>query len=274
MISHIGTQVTRVPYPEHTHVCYEISYIREGVGYMLVGNEKIPFKPGSIFVIPPKSKHMLYSDHGHTATSMLSRAEALTPIRSVMHFEDNEYHDGLAIVDIMCRNNLSHSEYLQKLGEALNIFILKNLDITKSTEQHLEVVDKILEEINARFSEYDLNVNKMLADTGYAPDYMRQIFKSITGTTPTKHLINVRIEHAKNLLSYNKQNYKVTEAAINSGFIDFAHFSKMFKKKCGCTPSAYQSKYSLKEGYDEKIKAKGQISVWPEPSGQAENKKD
>ena len=273
MISHIGTQITRVPYPEHTHPCYEISYIRDGEGYMLVGNEKIPFKSGSIFVIPPKSKHMLYSEHGHTATSMLSRAEALTPIRSIMHFEDNEYRDGLAIVDIMCRNNLSHSEYLQKLGDALNVFILKNLDISKSLEQHLEVVDKILEEINTRFSEFDLDVNQILVNTGYAPDYMRQIFKSITGTTPTKHLINVRIEHAKNLLSYNKRDYKITEAATKSGFVDFAHFSKMFKKKCGCTPSAYQSKYGLKEGYDEKIQARGQVSVWPEPPANEKAKK-
>ena len=253
MISHIGTQRTTIPYPEHTHACHEITYVREGEGIMYVYDQEIPFTAGTIFVIPPKTVHKLWSANGHVATSMLSRFESLAPVRRLSSFQDNEYREGLAIIDIMCRNNLSHNEYLQKLGESLCIFILRNLDIKKSDKQHTSAVDSIIDEINLRLSEFDLDVNEILDRSGYAHNYIRQIFKETTGYSPTKYLNNARISHAKTMLTFYKKDHKISDIATKSGFLDFAYFSKAFKKNTGLSPSAYQQKYARDEEYDNKV---------------------
>ena len=90
MISHIGTSHTDIPYPSHQHQCYEISYIHSGEGYVITDTKKLPFSPGTIIIVPPKLNHMVTSENGHTATSMLSRNELLTPIRGITCVEDND----------------------------------------------------------------------------------------------------------------------------------------------------------------------------------------
>lgn len=253
MISHIGTNITVTPYPEHTHACHEITYVRKGEGIMYACGQEIPFTAGTIFVIPPKTIHRLWSANGHVATSMLSHFESLAPVRRVVSFQDNEHKDGLAIIDIMCRNNLSHDEFLQKLGASLCIFILRNLNIDKSVEEHICAVDNIIDEINMRLSEFDLDVNDILNRSGYAHNYIRQIFKQTTGYSPTKYLNKVRISQAMSMLAFYKKDHKISDIATRSGFLDLAYFSKAFKKATGLSPREYQQKYARDDEYDKKM---------------------
>ncbi|MBE6532563.1 MAG: hypothetical protein E7676_03525 [Ruminococcaceae bacterium] len=91
MISHIGTKATLAPqdlYPDHTHHCFEITYIHEGCGFMHTANGDMPFEKNSFYIIPPNAIHSLVSANGHIATSMLTRNERLSSIRDVMWARD------------------------------------------------------------------------------------------------------------------------------------------------------------------------------------------
>lgn len=66
--------------------------------------------------------------------------------------------------------------------------------------------------------------------------YYRQFFQS----TPHADLLQTRLEKAKNLLT--NEAVPVSQAARQCGFADTAHFSRYFKKECGCSPSEYANR--------------------------------
>ena len=76
-----------------------------------------------------------------------------------------------------------------------------------------------------------------IADNMYLSSvYISKIFKSETGDTPIRHLINIRLEKAKELLE-NGWEGSIQEVAMQVGYDDVFHFGKMFKKRFGVSPS-------------------------------------
>lgn len=67
--------------------------------------------------------------------------------------------------------------------------------------------------------------------------------KAETGKTAIEHIHLYLIDEAKNLLLDPKMT--VTETAYKLGFDYPQYFSRLFKKKVGMSPSAYQEQYAL-----------------------------
>ncbi len=63
-------------------------------------------------------------------------------------------------------------------------------------------------------------------------------FKSRYNTSPAKYIEKQRIEKAKLLLG--KTHYSITDVCYEIGFESLSHFSKVFKKNCGFSPSDYR----------------------------------
>jgi two-component system response regulator YesN len=70
------------------------------------------------------------------------------------------------------------------------------------------------------------------------PIYLGQLFHNKTGMYFNDYVHRVRIEHAKHLLvSSEMRIYEISEAV---GYQDQEHFSGIFKKQEGCTPSQFR----------------------------------
>ena len=242
MISHIGTSHTDTPYPTHQHHCYEITYIHEGEGYMETDKERIPFTPGMIFIVPPKLDHMLFSEKGHTATSMLSRSELLTPIQSVKCASDNESREAETLTRVMSARGRSINEYLQCLGKAFILLALDLIGIDEVDQMHSETVEQIIAKINKNFSDPEFKVKSALRESPYAEDYIREIFREQTGMTPNAMLTKTRLQHAENIILYSTVDRQISSIAHDSGFDDLAYFSKVFKKRYGMSPAEFKKK--------------------------------
>lgn len=76
------------------------------------------------------------------------------------------------------------------------------------------------------------------------PNYVSQLFKKKTGIPISVYVEDQRILRAKALLA--DERIQVTEVALLAGYPDPAHFSKVFKRKTGYTPSRYQQLYQVK----------------------------
>ena len=64
-------------------------------------------------------------------------------------------------------------------------------------------------------------------------------FKAATGETPLQYLHNMRIQTAKDLLQTS--NLSIGEIAYRTGYQDMAHFTRLFKRILGVTPSQYRT---------------------------------
>ena len=84
------------------------------------------------------------------------------------------------------------------------------------------------------------NVMKVIPING---DHLRRRFKAALGMTPHAYLAQMRMEHAKQLLSHtNYESLTVAQVAFRSGFYDPLYFSRAFKKYTGFAPTAWKGK--------------------------------
>lgn len=67
--------------------------------------------------------------------------------------------------------------------------------------------------------------------------YFSTLFTRQVGTSPSQYLMNLRLEKAAELMRLHSQSPSVAAASV--GYTDIYNFSKMFKKKYGCSPRNY-----------------------------------
>ncbi|NLY18256.1 MAG: response regulator [Clostridiaceae bacterium] len=71
-----------------------------------------------------------------------------------------------------------------------------------------------------------------------SPTYISKIFKKVTGSNFVEYLTTVRMEQAKKLLL--DYNYKIYEIGGLVGYKSIKHFSQVFKKYTGMTPTEFR----------------------------------
>lgn len=72
--------------------------------------------------------------------------------------------------------------------------------------------------------------------------YLSRRFRKETGMTLTDFILSEKTEEAKRLLRYSDKSS--TAIASYLGFSSLGHFSRVFKKHAGLTPSEYRNKYA------------------------------
>jgi len=99
------------------------------------------------------------------------------------------------------------------------------------------VIERIRQLIEQRYAD-NLTVVDIAAGVYLSPTYVSLLYKQETGETLFDYLTKVRIERAKELLKDPRNKfYEICHAV---GYNDPSHFSKLFKKMTGYTPSAYR----------------------------------
>lgn len=97
------------------------------------------------------------------------------------------------------------------------------------------LVEQIIHYIEDHYNE-KLSLDQIAENMYLSPFYISKIFKSETGDAPIRHLINIRLDKAREMLE-NGWDGSIQEAAAAVGYDDAYHFSKLFKKKYGISPS-------------------------------------
>ncbi len=82
-----------------------------------------------------------------------------------------------------------------------------------------------------------LNLGRMATCCGYSPFQFARLFKKTTGLAPHAFILRLRLERACRLLQ--ESNTSPANVALATGFYDQAHFTNVFRKAFGVTPSAF-----------------------------------
>ncbi|MBR1177036.1 helix-turn-helix domain-containing protein [Bradyrhizobium sp. KB893862 SZCCT0404] len=95
--------------------------------------------------------------------------------------------------------------------------------------------------ISKHASNRSLDPDKLAARTGVSLRRLQTLFHE-QGSSISEEIWDMRLEHARSLLSEDRfRNQSLTEIAFEAGFVDFAHFSRRFKKRYGLAPREYRS---------------------------------
>ncbi|MBU3191014.1 AraC family transcriptional regulator [Clostridium bowmanii] len=110
-------------------------------------------------------------------------------------------------------------------------------EIDKTKEKHIEhLIENVLEIINCEYSQ-PISLDFCANSQGITSYTLSKMFKKLIGVNFIDYLTQVRIKHAKDLLSRN--NLKVSDIAEKVGYQP-GYFVRTFKKLEGMTPGQYQ----------------------------------
>ncbi len=102
--------------------------------------------------------------------------------------------------------------------------------------------EKIIRYVNEYHTE-EITIEKLSEKFNYSISSISHKFKKNTGMSLRKYIEQLRIHHAKRLLT--QSNLNITEIAMLTGFCNSGYLSMIFKKNIGVTPSQYRKNNTL-----------------------------
>ncbi|MFI2858037.1 helix-turn-helix domain-containing protein [Paenibacillus sp. JSM ZJ436] len=103
-------------------------------------------------------------------------------------------------------------------------------------------MQQIVRDLNERFAE-PLQLTQVAEAHDISPSYLSRLFKQTTGFTFSDYINLLRIQEAQRLL--RESQLPITDIAWQSGFSNFSHFGKMFKRTVKLSPREYRRQYQL-----------------------------
>ncbi len=102
------------------------------------------------------------------------------------------------------------------------------------------LMERVMKCINEHLDDPDFNVEKLTENVGISRAQLHRKMKEITGISTGEFIRNLRLEQAARLI--RESNINITQVAYAVGFNNQTHFSTVFRKHFGMTPTEYSEK--------------------------------
>ncbi len=107
-----------------------------------------------------------------------------------------------------------------------------------SSRSPSEIAELLMDYLTREYAR-ELNLNLIAENLNYSPSYLTKIFQQYYHVPPTKYLINLRMQKAKEMMEKSPDTplHLIGEAV---GYSDPAYFSRVFKKYEGVSPQKFR----------------------------------
>ncbi len=117
-------------------------------------------------------------------------------------------------------------------------------DVPSNSSYTDKLFTRVCNIVRSRFSDSEITLRDVANEAGISVRYLQKLFTA-RGTTCSEFIQSLRFDHAARLLrrrQLTKSGQPLTEIAHACGYRDYAHFSQLFRRRFGCTPSAASEK--------------------------------
>lgn len=252
----------------HTHKDFnELVIVMDGTAIHVVNNEEYVINKGDVFVVGNDTVHgykntdnlricnIMYRHEIFSAAPDITQSAGFHALFVLEPHITKEYvfksrlklsHDKYEEVKMLTDNMLNEYEHDHECRKTMLVSLFLKLAATLSRLYSFD--DSIVEQdiINiaraASYIEKNFRENISVADLAryshYSERHFIRIFSKTYHTTPLEYLIDLRINHACIMLK--NTDLTVSEIATYCGVSDGNYFSRIFKKRIGCSPTAYR----------------------------------
>ena len=247
--------------PDHEHPTHMVSLVTEGsanLRWTTGGRSRSArYAPGHICLLPAGSCDRLEWDRPISRVlftvepTVLARAFEETAHRADFGILERWLFEDRHIASLMLamRADLEDGSpagrlYGESIGMAIAVYLARRYGVpTHELGRHSGGLPRYRLRLVLDYIRTHLDRDVRLADlamlAGASPHYFAQLFRQSTGQSPHQYLLAQRIERAKRLL--RNHTLSALDVAVLLGFADAGHFSKVFRRMVGVTPSSYRA---------------------------------
>ncbi|MDD9268396.1 response regulator [Paenibacillus sp. GCM10023248] len=110
--------------------------------------------------------------------------------------------------------------------------------------ERIDVLEAAIQYIEEHLCEEELSLDMVAGKLGVTPTYFSHYFKKNTNETFVQYRMRKRIDRAKQLLAV--PHYKIIDIVAEVGYESYPHFSRVFKKVTGYSPTEYRGLLGIK----------------------------
>ncbi|MDR6548843.1 response regulator [Paenibacillus qinlingensis] len=133
-----------------------------------------------------------------------------------------------------------------RVRKQISEWMLRMADVRSHGIAH--TMKKALTFIQQHIYDENLTLQSVADELNLSISYTSESIKQSVGMNFTSYVTKLRMEKAKALLA--DSNCKMYEAAFQCGYVDYAHFTKTFKKYYGYSPKEYRARLNVSD-FDE-----------------------
>lgn len=238
----------------HCHDCLEINYIIKGKGINIIEDEVYNLNANDVYLINNFEHHMAVSHEDLEMIIIVFNPDFiwlnndfdydyLKSFFNKPHALQNCDFNNL-IYDILNEMNTKETGYKLVIKAKLLEFLalcFRNIGKITSDINYYKNYDKLRELIKLLNNniEKDLSLDFIAKEFHMNKTYLSTYFKENMGMHLKDYIKNLRINKAKILL--RTSNKSITEICFAVGFNNMSHFSSIFKKQEGLSPSDYRN---------------------------------
>jgi YesN/AraC family two-component response regulator len=132
---------------------------------------------------------------------------------------------------------VDREELIGAIGRAVKTLNNRPASSDSDIWRFSRTVEDVIQHLLDNFRE-EITIDFLASQVYLSPNYLSSLFKKETGKTILQFLTEIRIGKSKELLINSYES--VQEIARQVGYSDSRHFSKIFQKAVGKTPTAFR----------------------------------
>lgn len=232
--------------PSHAHQAGFVSLMLQGEYRETAGFAHFGYQPFSCVYHPPGMDHR--DEVGKAGVTLLTlefKPElfdaldfAAVNLRPIIDLSGRQ--PAWELMDLYQRifSNAANDLDSESRAVALAFSIVK---FSSSAPRDLRSLQRAREYVHAHFTE-NLGLVQVAHAAGVHPVYLGQIFRQEFGETVGEYLNRIRVRAAAGMLA--NSDLSLAAIAVDLGFYDQSHFTRIFRQLTGATPGMFRHEYA------------------------------
>lgn len=234
--------------PRHYHEQANIAFILSGSFTEILDKRRFECASQSLIIKPAGEAHANQYGRGGMHCFLIEaqpqKLESLQPVANAFNRVNHVRGAMLSMLGTRIYKEMHVMDSASLLaieGLSLELFAELSRHPDLVSERRLpRWLERAKEILHAHFSE-TLGLATIAKTVGVHPVHLAREFRKFYGCTPGEYLRALRIEFACRKLSTSAM--ALVEISLAAGFSHQAHFSRLFKRQIGLTPSEFRSLY-------------------------------
>ena len=210
--------------------------------YRFDDNTEFQATAGDVFYLPYRSVYTMYihTDDYKFIFCDFQFAETEAKYSALYSNQEQKNADHLFLKLLKRYHSSSYSSYTECMSILYSIYSILQQDtqksyLSKSKEKTMVDAKRYIDE---NYNNTNFSISLLAEKIGISEVYLRKLFKTQYGISPSNYLISIRIKNAKKLMKY--PFLTLEECALQSGFSSLQYFCRLFKKETGISPGKYR----------------------------------